>query len=113
MEKIKNFPFNDVVLYAKCWYERTDNVFDDIKKCIASWHEHMPDYKFINWNDSNFDWNICEFTKYCRENNLYAFCADYVRFWAIYNYGGIYLDTDVIDFLISKFGEGNVKVVEG
>ena len=34
MKKITDFPFNDIVLYAKGWYERTDNVFEDIKKCI-------------------------------------------------------------------------------
>ena len=81
-----------------CWISDESTMPDDIKKCIASWHEHMPDYKFINWNDSNFDWDISEFTKNCRENNLYAFCSDYVRFWALYNYGGIYLDSDVSAF---------------
>jgi mannosyltransferase OCH1-like enzyme len=74
-----------------------------IKNCIESWHKHMPDYKFINWNDKNFDWDICEFTKHCRKNNIYAFCSDYVRFWALYNYGGIYLDTDV--FVYKSFDE--------
>ena len=68
----------------------------DIKACIESWHKYLPDYKFINWNDSNFDWNISGFTKHCREHNLYAFCSDYIRFWALYNYGGIYLDSDVL-----------------
>lgn len=29
MEKIKNFVFNDVVLYAKYWYEHT-NIIDDL-----------------------------------------------------------------------------------
>ena len=79
-----------------CWISGEDNMPDDIKKCIASWKEHLTDYEFINWNDSNFDWNVCEFTRYNREHNNYAFCADYVRFWALYNYGGIYLDSDVM-----------------
>lgn len=26
---------------------------------------------------------------------MYAFVSDYVRVYALYNYGGIYLDTDV------------------
>lgn len=78
-----------------CWISGEENMPEDIKSCIASWHKYLPDYQFINWNDSNFDWNICEFTKHCRENNLYAFCSDYIRFWALYNYGGIYLDSDV------------------
>ena len=79
-----------------CWISGEENMPDDIKQCISSWHKHLPDYEFINWNDANFDWNICEFTKYNREQNNYAFCSDYIRFWALYNYGGIYLDTDVL-----------------
>lgn len=79
-----------------CWISGEENMPEDIKACVESWHKYLPDYEFINWNDKNFDWNICEFTKHCRENNLYAFCSDYVRFWALYNYGGIYLDCDVM-----------------
>lgn len=29
------------------------------------------------------------------ENKQYAFVSDYVRFFALYNYGGIYLDSDI------------------
>ena len=79
-----------------CWISGEENMPDDIKACIATWKEHLPDYQFINWNDSNFDWNICEFTKKWREKNHYAYCSDYVRVWALYNYGGIYLDSDVM-----------------
>ena len=79
-----------------CWISGEDNMPPDIKKCVESWHKHLPDYQFINWNDSNFDWNKNSFTKHCRENNLFAFCSDYIRYWAIYNYGGFYLDTDVM-----------------
>lgn len=78
-----------------CWISDEKDMPNDIKKCIESWHKHLPNYKFINWNDKNFDWNICEFTKYSREHNSYAFCSDYIRFWSIYNFGGIYLDSDV------------------
>ena len=46
-----------------CWISGEENMPDDIKQCISSWHKYLPDYQFINWNDSNFDWNICEFTK--------------------------------------------------
>ena len=79
-----------------CWISDEKNMPDDIKQCIESWHKYLPDYKFINWNDTNFDWNICKFTEICRKNNKYAFCSDYIRFWSLYNYGGIYLDSDVL-----------------
>lgn len=44
MEKITNFTYNDVVLYAKGWYQRTDNVFNDIKECIEE------DNYYITWD---------------------------------------------------------------
>lgn len=91
---IKDTSIPKIIHY--CWISGEENMPDDIKACIESWKKYLPDYEFINWNDSNFDWNISNFTKYCRENNLYAFCADYIRFWALYNYGGIYLDSDVM-----------------
>lgn len=81
-----------------CWISGEENMPEDMRSCLKSWKEHMPDYKFINWNDSNFDWDICDFTRWHRDNKQYAFCSDYVRFWALYNYGGIYLDCDVMVF---------------
>ena len=79
-----------------CWISGEDNMPEDIKACISSWKEHLPDYEFINWNDSNFDWNVCEFTKKWRDEKHYAYCSDYIRAWALYTYGGIYLDSDVM-----------------
>ena len=79
-----------------CWISGEENMPEDIKTCIESWHKYLPDYEFINWNDSNFDWNICEFTKKYRKENHYAYASDYVRAWALYNYGGIYLDSDIM-----------------
>ena len=78
-----------------CWISGEENMPEDIRACLNTWREHLPDYKFINWNDKNFWWNTHTFTKYCREHNMYAFCADFVRYWALYHYGGFYLDTDV------------------
>ena len=81
-----------------CWISGEENMPEDMKSCLDSWKKFLPDYQFINWNDENFNWNMCEFTKWHREHNEYAFCSDYVRFWALYNYGGIYLDCDVMVF---------------
>ena len=81
-----------------CWLSGEENMPDDIKACLESWHKYLPDYQFINWNDTNFDWNLCEFTRWHRDNNQYSFCSDYIRCWALYNYGGIYLDCDVMVF---------------
>lgn len=66
-----------------------------MKKCILSWKKYFPDYKIIEWNESNFDINICSYVKEAYEEQKWAFVSDYARFWIIYNYGGLYFDTDV------------------
>lgn len=67
-----------------------------IKTCISTWKKYLPEYEFRLWNEDTFDLeNACTFVREAYENRQYAFVADYVRFYALYNYGGIYLDTDV------------------
>ena len=66
-----------------------------IKKCMKTWKKYLKDYEIIEWNEHNFDINSHPFVKKAYENKKWAFVSDYVRAYAIYNYGGIYLDTDV------------------
>ena len=64
-------------------------------KCINSWKKFFPDYEIKEWNDDNFDVNIIPYTADAYKAGKYAFVSDYVRFWVLYNYGGVYFDTDV------------------
>lgn len=64
-------------------------------KCIESWRKYLPDYEIREWNESNFDVNINRFTYEAYTLKQYAFVSDYARFWILYNYGGLYFDTDV------------------
>lgn len=66
-----------------------------IKKCIESWKKYLPDYEIIEWNEENYDINKSQYIKEAYEAKKYAFAADYARFDIIYNYGGVYFDTDV------------------
>lgn len=66
-----------------------------IKKCIDSWRKYCPDYEIVEWNEENFNINICKYTKEAYEANKWAFVSDYARLYALYTVGGIYLDTDV------------------
>ena len=77
-----------------CWFGKSEKP-SLVKKCISSWSEKLPDYKIIEWNESNFDINFNTYVKNAYEFNKFAFVSDYVRIYALYNYGGIYLDTDV------------------
>ena len=39
--------------------------------------------------------NICDYVKEAYAEKKWAFVSDYARFWILYNYGGLYFDTDV------------------
>ena len=77
-----------------CWFGRGEKP-ELAKKCIASWEKYCPDYEIIEWNEDNFDINCCDYVREAYEAGKWAFVSDYARLWIIYNYGGIYLDTDV------------------
>lgn len=66
-----------------------------IQRCLDSWKRHLPDYEVVVWDRQrvDLDWN-----PWVRETILhrkYAFAADYIRLYALYQMGGIYLDADV------------------
>lgn len=67
-----------------------------MRKCIKSWKKYCPDYKIVEWNEKNFDiQGSCDYVREAYREQKWAFVSDYVRLWIIYNFGGIYLDTDV------------------
>lgn len=55
----------------------------------------MPDYEIKEWNEHNFDISQNLYCKQAYEDRKYAFVSDYIRIFVLYNYGGIYMDTDV------------------
>lgn len=77
-----------------CWLSG-DPYPEKIKYCIDSWKKFLPDYEFMLWDLNRFDINSSIWVKEAFEVKKYAFAADYIRLYALYTYGGIYLDTDV------------------
>lgn len=65
------------------------------QKCIQGWKNTLKGYEIIEWNEKNFNININRYVKEAYDCKKYAFVSDYVRLYALLNYGGIYLDTDV------------------
>jgi hypothetical protein len=77
-----------------CWL--SDDAYPEkTKKCLASWGKYLPDYQIVKWDRNQFDISKIQWTKEAYESKKYAFAADYIRFFALYLYGGIYLDSDV------------------
>ena len=77
-----------------CWLSN-DSIPKDLKKYMKSWKEKLYDYEFILWDLNRFDLNRSLWVKQAFEAKKYAFAADYIRLYAVYNYGGIYMDMDV------------------
>lgn len=77
-----------------CWFG-TKELPEDAKKCIASWRRYLPDYKFKEWNQSNFDLDLYPYAREAFDSRKFAFVTDVVRLYALYHEGGIYMDTDV------------------
>jgi hypothetical protein len=78
-----------------CWLSG-DEYPSSIQKCLDTWKRYLCDYEIVLWNKSRFDVNDITWTRQAYEAKKYAFAADYIRLYALYNYGGIYLDSDVI-----------------
>lgn len=78
-----------------CWLSN-DPFPEKIQMCMDSWKKIMPDYELKLWNTQNFDVeNSIPYVKEAFANRKWAFVADYIRLYALYTEGGIYLDSDV------------------
>ncbi|MCU4683191.1 glycosyltransferase family 32 protein [Lactiplantibacillus paraplantarum] len=77
-----------------CWFG--GEIPDAVRNRVKQWQSMLTDYKFVLWNEKNFDVHALPFTEYMYEQHNYAYVTDYVRLYAVYNYGGFYFDTDVI-----------------
>ncbi|NCI79690.1 glycosyltransferase family 32 protein [Acinetobacter kanungonis] len=65
-----------------------------IKECMETWHVYLTDWEFKLWNEENSPMDH-PMVKKAMDEKKYAFVADYVRIFALYTEGGIYLDTDI------------------
>jgi mannosyltransferase OCH1-like enzyme len=92
MEKVKNTSIPKIIHY--CWFGGKP-LSALGKKCLASWEKYLPEYQIIRWDEGNFDVNSVPYTKESYQLKKYAFVSDYVRYKVLYDFGGIYMDTDV------------------
>jgi len=77
-----------------CWFG--GNPLPELaQKCIESWKKYCPDYELMLWSEDNFAVNTVPFTAQVAKVKKWGFIVDYIRAWSVFNYGGVYLDTDV------------------
>lgn len=78
-----------------CFWFSGEQKPENYQRCIDTWKEKCPEYKIIEWNKDNYNWEKNEFCKHAIEVQAWAFASDYARLDVIYQMGGFYLDMDV------------------
>ena len=68
----------------------------NIQRCMKTWTKHLQDYQIIEWNEDNFNIHENKYVEQAYKAKKWAFVSDYIRAKAVYEMGGIYMDTDVL-----------------
>lgn len=77
-----------------CWFGPNPKT-EEFQGYLETWKKLLPDYEIREWNESNFDASKYLYSREASRLKSYAHVSDVCRLYALYNYGGIYLDTDV------------------
>lgn len=77
-----------------CWLS-DDPVPAELQRYMATWKDKLSGYEFVKWDFTRFPRGKSAWVDEAFENRKYAFAADYIRLYALYTMGGIYLDMDV------------------
>jgi len=77
-----------------CWFSGNP-IPKELQKCIDTWKRFCPDYEIIRWDESNYDIHKSLYMEQAYAHKKWGFVSDYARLDILYQYGGIYLDTDV------------------
>ncbi|MDR1323695.1 MAG: hypothetical protein LBK68_04575 [Candidatus Margulisbacteria bacterium] len=78
-----------------CWLSG-EPMPKDILRYMQTWQDKMPDYELVLWDKNKFDIDSVAFVREACAAKKFASASDYIRAYALYSEGGIYLDTDVI-----------------
>ncbi|MBI6116720.1 glycosyltransferase family 32 protein [Salegentibacter maritimus] len=116
MVEKQDIPIPKILHY--CWFgqKKMDNIH---KRCLKSWKKNLPGFKIMRWDETNIDISENPFLESAFTLRKWAFVSDYIRLKKLYEYGGIYLDTDMLllkplnEILTQKtfFGAENSKFI--
>ena len=81
-----------IIHYCKFGNGDTAETFN---QCYLSWKKYAPDYKIIEWNESNCDIKDNPILENAYSQQDWTILSEYFRLKALKNYGGIALDSDM------------------
>lgn len=74
-----------------------------LQKCIDTWKKLLPDFEIKLWTmEMARELNI-QYVNEALDAKKWAFAGDVVRAYAVWKYGGVYMDTDIL--LLRRFDE--------
>ena len=76
-----------------CWFGRAAKSALN-QKCIESWKRVMPQYRLKEWNENISPMEV-KYVQRAYAKRLWSKVSNYVRLYALYKEGGLYLDTDI------------------
>lgn len=68
---------------------------DQFATYLETWKRELPDFKIMHWNAANLPMDGNDYVRRLYKEKDHAFLTDYFRWWALREYGGVYLDADV------------------
>lgn len=68
---------------------------EEDQRYIEGWQKLNPDFKLRRWTEKDIDLKKYPLVKKALDEKRWAFAADIIRMYAVYEEGGIYLDTDI------------------
>ena len=86
---------NKIPKIIHCVWLSGDPLPEQYQECLNSWRKCMPDYEIMLWDAKRSPINTVLFVKQAYEAKKWAYATDYIRLYALYHYGGIYMDLDV------------------
>ena len=76
-----------------CWFGGKMNFI--MRQCVSTFKKLANEEKIICWDENCLSTIKNKFVNEQIKKRNWAFVSDYVRLYALYKYGGIYLDTDI------------------
>lgn len=68
---------------------------EPVRLYMETWKRVLPDYEFVLWDMERAKEIDTVFFREAIQERKWAFAADYLRCYAVYKYGGIWLDIDI------------------
>lgn len=77
-----------------CWFGGKP-LPESVKRHVDGWRKLLPDWEIMCWDESSFNPDNYIYSKEAMAMKSWAFVSDVCRMYALWHFGGVYLDTDL------------------